>query len=102
MREVRYSLAFIHQFNTLLAQGVEKFGPGVAGRKRDLVYDSIDHYLAQFPKRPRDPDIDLYTHAVAGTPFVVIYDFDDTELRVYFIVHGHTDRARIDPDGVEW
>jgi len=32
----------------------------------------------------------------------VIYDFDDTELRVFFVVHGHTDRARIDPAGVEW
>jgi len=32
----------------------------------------------------------------------VIYDFDDTELRVFFIVHGHADRACIDPAGVEW
>jgi hypothetical protein len=75
MRQVRYSTTFIHQLNAL---------------------------LARFPKKPRDPDIDLYTHAITGTPFVVIYDFDDTELRVFFIVHGHADRARIDPAGVEW
>ena len=102
MRQVRYSTAFVHQFNTLLAQGEAKFGARVADQKRDLVYDTIDHYLAWLPKKPRDPDIDLYTHAIAGTPFVVIYDFDDTELRVFFIVHGHADRAHIDPAGVEW
>ena len=102
MREVRYSVTFIHQLNKLLAQGETKFGARVADQKRELVYDTIDHYLAQFPVKSRDPEIDLYTHAVAGTPFVVIYDFDDTELRVFFIVHGHTDRARIDPAGIEW
>jgi mRNA-degrading endonuclease RelE of RelBE toxin-antitoxin system len=57
---------------------------------------------SRFPKKPRDPGIDLYTHAISGTPFAVIYDFDDTELRVFFIVHGHTDRARIHTAGVEW
>ena len=99
MRRVRYSATFIHQFNTLLAQGEAKFGARVVDRKRDLVYDTIDGHLAQFPQKRRDPDIELYTHAITCTPFVVIYDFDDTELRVFFIVHGHTDRARIDPAG---
>jgi hypothetical protein len=102
MRQVRYSAAFIHQFNTLLAQGEAKSGARAVDRKRDLVYGTIDGYLAQFPQKPRDPGIDLYTHAITGTPFVGIYDFDGTELRVFFIVHGHIDRARIDPTGVEW
>jgi mRNA-degrading endonuclease RelE of RelBE toxin-antitoxin system len=102
MRQVRYSSTFIHQLNTLLAQGEPKFGARVIDQKRDLVYDTIDQYLAQYPKKPRDPEIDLYIHAITGTPFVVIYDFDDTELRVFFIVHGHADRTRIDPADVEW
>ena len=102
MRQVRYSTTFIHQLNTLLAQGETKFGARVVDEKRDLVYDTIDHFLAQFPRKPRDPDLNLYTHSIADTPFVVIYDFDDTELRVYFIVHGHADRSRIDPNDVEW
>ena len=102
MRQVCYSTTFIHQLNALLAQGEAKFGASVADQKRELVYDAIDHYLARFPKKPRDPDIDLCTHAISGTPFVVIYDFDDTELRVFFIVHGHTDRARIHTASVEW
>ena len=79
MRHVRYSTTFIHQLDTLLAQGEPKFGARVVDQKRDLVYDTIDHYLAQFPRKPRDPEIELYTHAITGTPFVVIYDFDDTE-----------------------
>ncbi len=64
MREVRYSTTFIHQLNTLLAQGEAKFGVRVADRKRDLVYDTIDNYLAQFPKKPRDPGI-VHGHAAA-------------------------------------
>lgn len=102
MRQVRYSTTFIHQLNTLLAQGEPKFGTQVVDQKRDLVYDTIDHYLALYPKKLRDPDIDLYTHAITGTPFVVIYDFDDTELRVFFIVHGRASHAGMDPPGVEW
>jgi mRNA-degrading endonuclease RelE of RelBE toxin-antitoxin system len=102
MRQVRYSATFIHQLNTLLAQGETKFGARVTDQKRELVYDTIDHYLAQFPMKPRDPSIDLCMHAIADTPFIVIYDFDDAELRVFFIVHGHTDRAHIHRDAVEW
>lgn len=49
MRQVRYSTTFIHQLNTLLAQGEAKFGARVVDRKRELVYDTIDGYLAQFP-----------------------------------------------------
>ncbi len=56
MREVRYS-AFIHQLNKLLAQGEAKFGAPVADQKGELVYDTIDHYLAQFPVKPRDPSL---------------------------------------------
>jgi len=102
MRRVRHSATFIRQLNTLLSQGEPKFGARVVDAKRDLVYDTIDHFLAHFPKKARDPDIDLYTHAVTGTPFVVIYDFDDSELRVFFVVHRHADRSRIDPNDVEW
>lgn len=57
MRGVRYSLSFIHQLNALLTQGEAKFGARVADRKRDLVYDTIDHYLARLPVRPRDPSL---------------------------------------------
>jgi hypothetical protein len=34
MRQVRYSSTFIHQLNTLLAQGEPKFGARVIDQKR--------------------------------------------------------------------
>ena len=102
MRRVRYSATFINQLDTLLAQGEPKFGTRVIDEKREQVFDTIDHFLAQFPRKSRDAEICLYTHAITGTPFVVIYDFDDTELRIFYIVHGHTNRSNIDPSSVDW
>lgn len=101
MRYVRYSTSFIHQLNTLLAQGEPKFGARVVDQKRDLVYDTIDQFLALFPKKSRDPDSGLYAHAITDTPFVVLYEFDDSELRIFYVVHGHADRTRIDSTDVE-
>ena len=71
--------------------------PASPYQKRELVYDTIDHYLARFPKKPRDPGNDLYTHAMDRQPFVVIYDFDNTALRVFFIVHGQQTAPSVDP-----
>jgi mRNA-degrading endonuclease RelE of RelBE toxin-antitoxin system len=102
MRQVRYSATFIHQLNSLLAQGEAKFGARVVDEKRELVFDTIDRFLAQFPSKRRDQDINLCTHVIANTPFIVIYDFDDTELRVFFIVHRHADRIHIDPGDAKW
>ena len=86
MRDVRLSKTFIEQLNALLAQGVASFGARVVAKKRALVYDLIEHHLAQFPasKKP-DAKLGLTVHRVAGTPFVVLYDYDDAELRVHFI-----------------
>jgi len=102
MRKVRYSSTFIEQLNTLLAQGEPKFGARIIEEKRNLVFDTIDYFLSEYPRKSRDPDIGLYTHAITATPFVVIYDFDDTELRVFYIVHGHANRTGITADDVEW
>jgi hypothetical protein len=46
--------------------------------------------------------LDLFAYAVSGTPFALIYDFDEEELRVHFIVPARADRTRIDPMSVEW
>jgi hypothetical protein len=32
----------------------------------------------------------------------MLYDFDDTELRVHFIFHRHADLRDLDPGSVEW
>jgi len=102
MRQVRYSTSFVHQLNMLLAQGEAKFGSRLMDEKRDLIFDTIDHYLARYPNKARDRDLDLYSHAITGTPLVVFYDFDDSELRVFFIAHGRADRSNIDKNAVVW
>jgi mRNA-degrading endonuclease RelE of RelBE toxin-antitoxin system len=102
MRRVRYSTTFLEQLDTLLAQGEAKFGPRVIDEKRQLVFDTIDNNLAAYPRRVRDEDIGLCVYAIRKTPFLIAYDFDDAELRVYFVVHAKSDRSKIDPDAVEW
>jgi plasmid stabilization system protein ParE len=103
MRNVRFSKTALDQLNTLLAQGIELFGVRVVAEKRDRVYATIAHVLAAFPaiKRPH-PDLGLCVYPIARTPFVMLYDFDDTELRVHFIFHRHADLRDLDPGSVEW
>jgi mRNA-degrading endonuclease RelE of RelBE toxin-antitoxin system len=103
MRNVRYSKTFLDQLNELLRQGVAKFGKRVVMDKQALVYDAIDNHLAHFPRTAGlDRRLGLYVYAISQTPFVVLYDFDDDELRVYFIVHGRADRRLIDRTTVAW
>jgi mRNA-degrading endonuclease RelE of RelBE toxin-antitoxin system len=79
MRNVRVSKTALDQLNALLTQGIEPFGVRVVAEKRNRVYSPI-----------------------ARTPFVVLYDFDDSELRVHFIFHRHADLGDLDPTSVEW
>jgi mRNA-degrading endonuclease RelE of RelBE toxin-antitoxin system len=103
MRNVRLSKTFIEQLNALLTQGVAPFGPRLVAEKRDLVYAFIADFLARYPaaKRPH-ARLGLRTHAVRKTPFVLIYDFDDAELRVHFVVHKHASLEDLDPKSAEW
>jgi plasmid stabilization system protein ParE len=72
MRTVRFSKTALDQFNTLLAQGIERFGVRVVAEKRDRVYATVEHILAAFPaiKRPH-PNLGLCVYAIARTPFVI-------------------------------
>jgi plasmid stabilization system protein ParE len=103
MRNVRVSKTALDQLNALLAQGVEPFGVRVVAEKRNRVYATIEHLLAEFPaiKRPH-PNLGLCVYPIARTPFVILYDFDDTELRVHFIFHRHFDLRDLDRGSVEW
>jgi plasmid stabilization system protein ParE len=103
MRAVRYSVTARDQLRELLAQGVPRFGAQVVAEKRDRVYDTIDNFLTEFPavKKPH-PDLGLVVYPISQTPFVVLYDFDDSELRVHFIFHKHADLRQLDPTSVEW
>ena len=103
MRVVTLSRTALSQLNTLLVQGVDKFGPKLIANKRDRVYDTLINILAVHPevKRPH-PWLSLCVYPVSGTPFVVIYDFDDRELRVHFIFHRHADLRDLDPASADW
>ena len=103
MRAVRLSKTFIEQLNALLAQGVAPFGARLVAEKRDLVYAFIGDFLVDHPgaKRPH-PRLGLRTYAVRQTPFVLVYNFDDAQLRVHFIFHKHANLEDLDPTSAEW
>ncbi len=102
MRRVRYSVDFVRQLDNLLAQGEPKFGARMIDHKRDLVYNTIERRLAASPKREPDPVLGLCVYAIAKTPFLAVYDFDDQEVRVFFLLHGGQDRREVDVADVEW
>jgi mRNA-degrading endonuclease RelE of RelBE toxin-antitoxin system len=103
MRTVAYSKTFTDQLHVLLRQGYWKFGARVVSEKRTIVYDTIDDHLAHFPGTGiPDKRLDLMSYAISRTPFVVLYDFDDDDLRLHFVVHKRADRRKIDPADIQW
>jgi hypothetical protein len=103
MRVVRLSQTFLEQLNALLAQGIVPFGPSLVAQKRDLVYAFIGNFLARHPDaKQRHPRLGLRVYAVRKTPFVLVYDFDEIELRVHFIVHKRANLDDLDPTSAEW
>jgi hypothetical protein len=102
MRDIRLSKNFNDELALLLLQGLDRFGVRVITQKREAVYKTIENFLVHFPRRQIDEKLDIYTYPVTGTPFVLLYDFDDKELRVHLIVHGSSDRSLIDLESVQW
>lgn len=103
MRSVRLSRTFAEQLLDLLAQGEPTFGPKVAVEKKRRVLETIHKFLAVYPAaKPPHPGLGLRVYPIQRTAFVVIYDFDDTEVRVHFVVHEHAELAALDPAAVAW
>jgi hypothetical protein len=102
MRRVRISKTFIAQLNELVEQGFPRFGTRVVTEKRELVFKTITDYLAQYPRRPQHPILRLCVYPVSKTPFKLLYDFDDAELRVHFIVHKNASLDDLDPTSAVW
>jgi mRNA-degrading endonuclease RelE of RelBE toxin-antitoxin system len=102
MRRVVRSRTYVAQLKTFIEQGTETFGAAVAERTLARIDHTIEQHLARYPKKPIDDRLGLYVYAVSRTPFVLIYDFDDEELRIHFIVPGRADRTKIDPMSVHW
>ena len=102
MRRIRRSLSFADAFEHLLEQGLPRFGYEVIAEKRAKVEHTIRTFLAEHPVRPIDPVLEIYIYTVTDTPFVLLYDFDEDELRIHLIVHGSADRRNIDLKTVVW
>jgi plasmid stabilization system protein ParE len=103
MRSVRYSKTFREELDSLLAQGEPQFGAAVVDAKALLVRTTITNHLAQFPATGRlEPEHGLYIWTVRRTPFVLLYDFDDAELRIHAVVHKSADRTALDLPNIEW
>ena len=103
MRRVQIAASARLALRTMLEQGAEKFGVAVAMEKERAVHDALNGYIAEHPYRGvYDHHLKLYTCHVSKTPFVLVYEYDNEELRVLFIVHQRADRRRLDPASVEW
>lgn len=103
MRSIRYSRTFTDELETLLDQGEPKFGVAVVDSKKQLVRRTITKHLVDYPKTGHlEPEHGLFIYTVRRTPFVLIYDFDDAELRIHMVVHKSADRTTLDPSTVEW
>ena len=103
MRRVQVATSARLVFQTMLEQGAEKFGVAVAMEKERIVFDVLTTYLSEHPYRGNyDSRLKLHTYHVSKTPFVLVYEYDDAELRVLFIIHERADRRLIDPNDVDW
>ena len=103
MRRIRRSLSYSEAFETLLEQGLHKFGFRVIDEKRERVEAFVSEFLATYPRTGTfDPDLGFFVLPVSKTPFVLVYDFDDAELRLQLIVHNRADRSQIDPTRIIW
>ena len=102
MRAIRFSRTFRTELAALLRQGVPRFGPAVVAQKRAAVLDTIRNFLARHPMRPVDPVIGICAYPVTGVPFVILYDYDDAELRIHLVIHASADRTLVDLSTVVW
>ena len=103
MRSVRYSKTFNDQLVDLIAMGEERFGQRVAESKKRLLFQTISKFLIEYPdiKRP-NPVLGLVAYPINNTPFIVVYDFDDHELRMHFVFLAGIELSDIEPSRIEW
>lgn len=102
MRAIRLSKTYQSELEGLLAQGIPIVGIGVVLQKRDRINHTIEQFLTRHPRRPVDPILGICAYPVTGAPFVLLYDYDDHELRIHLIIHERADRRLIELSTVEW
>ncbi len=102
-RTVRLSKTFNDQLVDLIDHGEQRFGTRVAEQKKEKVLATIETLLARSPAvKQRHPKLGLVVYPVSDTPFIVLYDFTESELRMHFIFHKSASREDLDPGSAEW
>jgi hypothetical protein len=103
MRRVVRSRTYLLQLKDLLDQGIERFGVTVVEQKLALIDRTLETFLARHPKA-KEPDskLGLRLYPISDTPFVVLYDFTDTDLRAHFIFHKGASLEDLNPNSAEW
>jgi hypothetical protein len=100
---LRISKTFDRQLVELLDQGAERFSEAIIDEKRRLVYDTLRNTILPFPGLKRaDGTLGLVVYPITKTPFVVLYDFNDAEVRVHLILHRKADIDLTDRASIEW
>jgi plasmid stabilization system protein ParE len=103
MRTVRVSRSYLAALHELLAYGEARFGSLVVDDKRERVERTIGQILRDYPGIGRfEAHLGVFSYPVTRTPFVLLYDFDDHEIRLHLITHARADRTRIELDDVVW
>jgi len=102
-RAVRLSRTFNDQLVELIDFGAQRFGRRVAEQKKEKVFATIEGLLAQTPaaKHPH-PTLGLVVYPITDTPFIVLDDFTETELRVHFDFHKSASLDELDPGSAAW
>lgn len=102
MRTIRLSQTFNEELSQLLEQGQDNFGARVALRSSNRVRHTIETFLVRHPRRTVDPILGICAYPVRDVPFVLLYDYDDHELRMHLVIHAKSDRTLVDLSTVVW
>lgn len=96
------SRTYDRERDVLLADGSERFGPEVADVKKKRIEHVIERFLLFYPVRSPDPIVELVVYRISKTPFVLVYDYSDTELRIHHIVYARMSRTSVKNLAIEW
>ena len=83
MRRVVRSRTYVAQLKAIIEDGAVTFGIATANRTLAHIDKNLTQHLAHFPgNKQADVRLGLVVSPISKTPFVVLYDYDDAELRV--------------------
>jgi plasmid stabilization system protein ParE len=102
-RAVKLSKTFNDQLVEQIDYGEQRFGTRVADEKKERVLSTIENLLANNPaiKRPQEA-LGLVVYPISHTPFFILYDYDEHELRVHFIFRAGASLDDLDPASAVW